>query len=276
MAQEHQASVAQIYDARSEQYDTAFHIRIAEDFVEWASLRPGDSVLDLAAGTGLVALPAKRKVGPSGRVIAIDISEGMMDVGRRKAARDGLDVEFVNHDIADLSQLDLVSKGARRFDAITCCSALVLLKNPEDAIRHWVSLLAPGGRLVVDVPCEIAMVPSFLLDKVAKEVDSSASPIYNRAWIVSEGPLQKACENVGLTTRVFETDAYEQENYRMDDGPRVFERYFDKSGLMNSAVPDIKEKSKALFLKAFENAARPTGVVREEVCLRVAIGMKHI
>ncbi|MCJ1399746.1 hypothetical protein MMC11_002948 [Xylographa trunciseda] len=269
------ASVAQIYDARSEHYDTAFHARIAEDFVEWANLRPGDSVLDLAAGTGLVALPAKRKVGPSGRVVAIDISDGMMEVGRRKAARDGLDVEFISHDITDLTKLNLISNGARGFDAITCCSALVLLKNPEDAIRHWVSLLAPGGRLVVDVPCESAMVVSFLLDKVAKEVDSSASPIYNRAWIVSSGPLQEACEDAGLTAKVFETEAYEQEDYSVNDGPRIFERYYDKSGLIGSAVSDVKGKSKALFLKAFGDAAGPTGAVREEVCLHVAIGIKH-
>ncbi|MCJ1391577.1 hypothetical protein MMC18_004441 [Xylographa bjoerkii] len=276
MEQKHSASVAQIYDARSEHYDSAFHTRIAEDFVEWANLRPGDSVLDLAAGTGLVAIPTARKVGSEGKVVAIDISDGMMDVGRRKAARDGLDIKFINHDISDLSQLDLVSEGARGFDAITCCSALVLLKNPGDAIRHWVSLLAPGGRLVVDVPCESAMIASFLLDKVAKEVDPSGSPIYNRAWMVSEEPLKEACENARLTTRVFETEVYEHEDYTLKDAPRVFERYFDKAGLIDSTVSDVKEKSKALFLKAFGDAASPTGVVREEVRLRVAIGRKPV
>ncbi|MCJ1436491.1 hypothetical protein MMC27_005870 [Xylographa pallens] len=272
----HPASVAQIYDARSEQYDTPCHTRIAADFVEWADLRPGDSVLDLAAGTGLVAIPAARKVGPTGRVVAVDISDGMMAVGRRKAAREGLAIEFLNHDIADLGPLGLVAEGARGFDAITCCSALVLLENPREAIRHWVSLLAVGGRFVVDAPCESAMVASFLLDKVAGEVDPSAKPIYDPKWIVSPEPLQGACENAGLTTRVFQTEVYEQGEYSVDDGPRVFERYFDKSGLIGSAVPDVKEKSKALFLKAFGDAAGPTGVVREEVRLRAAIGIKHI
>ncbi|MCJ1378607.1 hypothetical protein MMC17_001706 [Xylographa soralifera] len=276
MEHAHKASVAQIYDARSEQYDSPFHTRIAADFVEWANLRPGDSVLDLAAGTGLVAIPAARKVGPSGRVVAVDISNGMMDVGRRKAAREELAIEFLHHDIADLSPLDLVAEGGRGFDVITCCSALVLLKNPGDAIRHWASLLAVGGRIIVDTPCEIAMVVSFLLDKVAKEVDPSASPIYDPAWILSQRPLQEACEDAGLTTRVLQTEAYEHEDYSVDDGPRVFERYFDKSGLIGSAVSDVKEKSKTLFLKTFADAASPTGVIREEVRLHIAIGIKHI
>ncbi|MCJ1291121.1 hypothetical protein MMC34_002664 [Xylographa carneopallida] len=275
MAPAHHYSVAQIYDARSEQYDTPCHTRIAADFVDWAGLRPGDSVLDLAAGTGLVAIPAARKVGPSGRVVAVDISDGMMDVGRRKAAEEGLAVEFLNHDISDVSPLGLVPEGARGFDVITSCSALVLLKRPADAIGHWVSLLADGGRLVVDTPCESAMVASFLLDKVAREVDPAASPIYDPAWIVSGHPLQEAFESAGLRTRVFETEPYEQTEYSVDEGSRVFERYFDKTGLVDSAVPDVKEKSKALFLKAFGDAAGSTGAVREEVRLHVAIGVKH-
>ncbi|MCJ1283275.1 hypothetical protein MMC26_002603 [Xylographa opegraphella] len=276
MQHTHQASVAQIYDARSEQYDNAFHAHIAADFVEWANLRTGDSVLDLAAGTGLVAVPAARKVGPGGRVVAVDISDGMMDVGRRKAAKEGLAVEFVNHDIADLGSLALVAEETRGFDVITCCSALVLLKNPTEAIKHWASLLAVGGRLLVDTPCQIAMVASFLLDEVARDVDPKAAPIYDPAWIVSQRPLQEACESSGLTTRVFQTDAYEQGSYSVDDGPKVFERYYDKSGLIGSSVPDVKEKCKQLFLKAFGNAAAPSGVVREEVRLHVAIGVKHI
>ncbi|MCJ1316258.1 hypothetical protein MMC15_001579 [Xylographa vitiligo] len=276
MERAHQSSVAQIYDARSEHYDSPFHTRIAADFVEWADLHPGDFVLDLAAGTGLVAIPAARKVGPNGRVVAVDISDGMMDVGRRKAAREGLAIEFLNHDITDLRPLDLVPLGGRGFDVITCCSALVLLKNPREAIRHWVSLLAVGGRFVVDTPCKSAMVASFLLDEVARKVDLSASPIYDPAWIVSERPLQEACEYSGLMTRLFQTGVYDQEDYSVDDGPRVFERYFDKAGLIGSTVPAAKEKSKALFLIAFQKAAGPAGMVREEVRLRVAIGTKHI
>ncbi|KAI9714674.1 MAG: hypothetical protein M1812_006339 [Candelaria pacifica] len=76
------ARLAAIYDARSSTYDTTFHPVLARDILQFTNPQTGFSVLDLACGTGLVVLQAKSLVGPSGSVVGIDISEGMMDVGR--------------------------------------------------------------------------------------------------------------------------------------------------------------------------------------------------
>lgn len=52
--------------------------------VELAQLQPGENVLDLACGTGLVSFPASQVVGQSGSVVGIDISSGMLDQAKKR------------------------------------------------------------------------------------------------------------------------------------------------------------------------------------------------
>jgi ubiquinone/menaquinone biosynthesis C-methylase UbiE len=80
-----------IYNARSPSYDNAWHSLLASHFVAAASLTPGQCVLDLAAGTGLLTLPSKSAVGPSGTVIAVDVSRGMMEQGQWKVKEQGIE-----------------------------------------------------------------------------------------------------------------------------------------------------------------------------------------
>ena len=69
-----------LWDRRGSEYDMldTFHRPLAEGLVERARLSPGLSVLDVASGTGMVAIPAAQKVGHQGRVTAVDISRSML------------------------------------------------------------------------------------------------------------------------------------------------------------------------------------------------------
>ena len=74
-----QAEDAQdLYDERSHNYDSSHHVRLAKHLVELAKVQPGEEVLDLACGTGLVTYPASDAVGASGSVVGVDISSGML------------------------------------------------------------------------------------------------------------------------------------------------------------------------------------------------------
>ena len=76
---------------------------ISERLVDFADVRPGSRVLDVAAGYGEPALTAARKVGREDRVVAIDISVEMLAFGRERAAAAGLDnVEFIESDASSL------------------------------------------------------------------------------------------------------------------------------------------------------------------------------
>lgn len=92
-----------MYDARSDVYDqNMVHVEQARDFINWAQLKPGHSLLDLACGTGLVTIAAKEAVGDSGHVVGVDISDGMLKIARQKAEDKRLSVRFINHDISTL------------------------------------------------------------------------------------------------------------------------------------------------------------------------------
>ena len=66
----------------------------AEDLVEMAALRPGERVLDIACGTGIVARIAARKLRGSGRVLGLDLSAPMLQAARAAAAAKGMAVEW--------------------------------------------------------------------------------------------------------------------------------------------------------------------------------------
>ena len=78
-------------------------------------LQEKHSVLDIATGTGLVAIPAAQKVGSDGHVVGVDFSPGMLEQARRKSEAVGLqNIEFIESDAADLNFSD------NSFDVIFC------------------------------------------------------------------------------------------------------------------------------------------------------------
>jgi len=74
----------------------------AADLIELAALQPGEKVLDVATGPGLAALLAAPRVGPTGAVVGVDLSEAMLTIARQKAAKEGVSVEFVRGDVEAL------------------------------------------------------------------------------------------------------------------------------------------------------------------------------
>ena len=72
--------IAEMWEVRGESYDSSdtFHQALALKLVQLANIEPGQTVLDVATGTGMVALPAAEIVGETGHVTGIDISESML------------------------------------------------------------------------------------------------------------------------------------------------------------------------------------------------------
>ncbi|CAD6565558.1 MAG: hypothetical protein ASARMPRED_007327 [Alectoria sarmentosa] len=264
-----------IYDERSESYDdsnNSHHIRQAQEYIECAQLKEGEAVLDLACGTGLVTLLAKRRVG-RGRVVGVDISDGMLEVARRKTRQQGLDVAYFEYDIADVSGLDLLLEATQGFDVITCASALVLLKEPLRAVKHWASLLAPNGRLLTDVAVERSMTAARILAEIGVEIGQSVR--WDASWVESEDSLRKLLSDAGLTVeQVYTSKAYETLEHKAGDGPEMFEKAVASPMFRNFGEPATKDKAKALFSKKFEEMAGEDGLVHEEVRFYMGIATK--
>jgi ubiquinone/menaquinone biosynthesis C-methylase UbiE len=137
--QETYSAAAEDYDRASQQYWEFLSTRT----VERLGLRPGQSVLDAACGTGPATIAAARCIGPAGRVVGVDYAEGMLAVARRKVAASGVQgVSLVQGDITALPY------GAE-FDSVICVLGIFFLDDMAAGARALWSHVRPGGSLAI-------------------------------------------------------------------------------------------------------------------------------
>ena len=108
--------------------------------------RPGDIVLDLAAGPGETGFAAAALVGEEGRVVSSDRSPAMVAVGRRRAEELGL--QNIEHRVLDAEDLDLQDASV---DGAICRFGYMLMVDPGQALRETRRVLRADGRLVFAV-----------------------------------------------------------------------------------------------------------------------------
>ena len=132
-------TVVDFFDGRTS-YDNDVTVRRALPLLETVTLKPSQQVLDVATGTGIIAITAAQAVGSTGSVTGVDFSTGMLRQARDKAKALGLhNIKWIE---ADADYLDFE---AERFDAIFCSSALVYFKDVEQTLKSWYRWLKPEG-----------------------------------------------------------------------------------------------------------------------------------
>jgi len=141
---------ASSYDAVTNQFDL-YTKRLSRPLVarliSLAQPRPSERILDVGTGTGIVALQAAEQVGRNGKVVGIDLSEGLLARAKAKAERAGFS-EQVKFSRMDAEALELEDQS---FDAVLSLFALFHFPNPLSAIKEMFRVLSPGGRLVLAV-----------------------------------------------------------------------------------------------------------------------------
>lgn len=138
------------YDSLTGEYNLfteRFSGPLAERMISLGQVIPSDRVLDVGTGTGVVALRAARQVGPHGKVLGVDFSEGMLATSQAKALVAGLSdrAEFRK---MDAEALDLAGGS---FEVVVSLFALLHFPNPLVALKEMFRVLRPGGRLVLAV-----------------------------------------------------------------------------------------------------------------------------
>lgn len=137
------------WDRALPHYETAWKEQLAPAqhlLLERAALRPGEWVLDVACGTGLVTFPAAEAVGPEGAVMATDISDRMVEYVRAEADRRSL-----RHVAAEQADAEALGGSGGRYDAALCALGMMYFPNPLGALLEMRRVLRPGGRAVAAV-----------------------------------------------------------------------------------------------------------------------------
>jgi ubiquinone/menaquinone biosynthesis C-methylase UbiE len=138
--------------------------------LEMAALRPGERVLDVACGTGLVSFRILDAVGETGAVVGTDISAEMVATARALAAeRRARNASFERFDA------EAMSLEEADFDAATCALGLMYVPDPVKAVGEMFRLLKPGGRAAAVVwgarnKCGWAEIFPIVDARVASEV----------------------------------------------------------------------------------------------------------
>lgn len=144
--------VAAVFDSVVDRYDLMNDLMSAGIHRLWkrltagqTGLRPGQSALDVAAGTGDLALRLSRQVGPTGHVVLSDINHAMLEYGRGRMVDSGVtgNVAYV---LADAQTLPFADS---TFDCVTIGFGLRNVTDKDAALRSMLRVLKPGGRVLI-------------------------------------------------------------------------------------------------------------------------------
>ncbi|MGB3694664.1 MAG: class I SAM-dependent methyltransferase [Spirulinaceae cyanobacterium] len=130
------------YDAEGDK-----HPREAKLLLESVPILSGQKILDLATGTGLVAISAAKKVAEKGSVIGVDMSSGMLAQAQSKIAAEGLNnIELIEADV------ESINFATEQFDIIFCCSAITYFRDIPAILNQCYRWLKTEGYLAFTCP----------------------------------------------------------------------------------------------------------------------------
>lgn len=138
-------SVAGRYDVMNDLMSAGLHRLWKRRTIDQAAAKPGHTILDLAGGTGDLAIRFARVVGPKGHVVLADINAAMLDEGRRRLVDAGI---AGNVTIARLDAENLPFADAT-FDCIAIAFGLRNVTDKDAALRSMHRVLKPGGRVLI-------------------------------------------------------------------------------------------------------------------------------
>ena len=136
-------SVASKYDVMNDLMSMGLHRLWKAYTVQVANLQPGQQVLDIAGGTGDLAMAFAKQVGPTGRVFHTDINEAMLSTGRYRLLNHGLVLPTL---VCDAEKLPFVDG---HFDLVSVAFGLRNMTHKDRALAEMCRVLKPGGKLMV-------------------------------------------------------------------------------------------------------------------------------
>ena len=184
-------SVAGKYDLMNDLMSGGVHRLWKRITIEMSGVRRGDTVLDIAGGTGDLTAKFSRIVGPEGTVVLADINDSMLRVGRDRLTDLGI-VNNVKFSQADAQYLPFPDNS---FDVITIAFGLRNVTDKDLALRSMLRVLKSGGRLLV---LEFSSPVNPLLSKIYDTYSFSILPKLGKLFASDADSYQYLAESIRM------------------------------------------------------------------------------
>ena len=219
--------------------------------IEQAELNPGQRVLDVACGTGIVARLAAPHVGSTGEVVGLDLNPGMLAVARSLPPPQGATVDWREGDAGALPFAEAL------FDVAFCQLGLQSFSDRSQAVREIYRVLKPSGRLVALVWRALAHSPGFaaLADALERHVSPAARAIMQAPFVFGDatGDLRTLLLKAGFKTVRIRSDV------RMVRfaSPEAFVRHQVAGSPLASHVAQVDEAARQALVREVSAATQP-------------------
>lgn len=267
----HRQQLLAAYNRVSPGYDTQRYVRVcANRLVELLGLRRGAQVLDAATGTGWAAMAASRTVGPTGQVVGVDMTPGMLQEARRKMAEAHLTNVEVRE--GDAEHLDVADD---HFDAVICSSALFFLPHMLEALLEWQRVLKPGGQVAFSTFGALLFQPmgNMLKDRL-QTYGVSFPPGRPGQRLTAPEPCRDLLRDAGFSDIEVRT---EELGYYLSDANAYWEDTVSWNGgrrdLLSQVPPDKLDQFRAEHLAEVRALATDRGIWVQNPCI-FALGRK--
>jgi ubiquinone/menaquinone biosynthesis C-methylase UbiE len=223
---------------------------VSERMLDLAGLRPGMRVLDLATGRGEPAIRAAHRVGPTGTVVGVDVSEAMLRMTRERAVREGV----ANLDLHTLNAESLAGVPTSHFHAVLARWGVMYFQSPVAALSAARRAMLPGGLLVAACWAEPERVPYFTVPRRVLEqyqalpaIDQEAPGTFRYADI---GRIDRDFAAAGLGIEHLEEHDVTVMEAETDAALIAWTRTFGMARMLNDLPDEVQRAWEADLLNA--------------------------
>jgi ubiquinone/menaquinone biosynthesis C-methylase UbiE len=239
------------------------HPENAQRLLDFVSVRSDQTILDIATGTALVAIPLAKAVEQKGSVIGVDMATEMLAQARTKIKAEGINnLELIEADI------ELIDFDNEQFDIIFCCSGLVFISDIPALLDKCYRWLKPGGCLAFTSSNKGSHLSEVRV-RVCKDLFGIDLPqIIRPLWTPEK--CTKLLQNSGFKNIEIEKHLFRREKIGDNYGSAQLENeFYPRGNPLQSLSEDQKQLLQTEFKKAVDQLIAEQGIWQEAINLYV-------